>query len=142
MEWPGPGKSCPPSPPFEASAYPQTLTAAAPPMRLTATLRPQRRLVIRTSYGNPVTALEARLYTITVSDDSQSDNFHLTGPGVNKRTGIRFKVRATWTVELRTGSYRYRSDPALEPAGSLRRAARGLTEIVCSTSTRKRENRR
>jgi hypothetical protein len=111
MEWPGrAGQPCPPSPPFEANAYVRTLTAAAPPRRLTATLRPQRRLVIRTSYGNPVTALEAGLYTVTVSDASRSDDFHLAGPGVNKRTGIRSTGRATWTVELRAGTYRYRSD--------------------------------
>jgi hypothetical protein len=111
MEWPGrAGQSCPPSPPFEANAYLQTLNGAAPPLRLTATLRPQRHIVIRTSHGNPVTALEADPYRITVRDASRSDNFHLVGPGVNKRTGIRFKGTATWTVELRAGTYRYRSD--------------------------------
>jgi hypothetical protein len=111
MEWPGrAGRSCPPSPPFEANAYLQTLTGAGPPMRLTATLRHRRGLFLRTSYRNPVTALEAGRYAIAVTDTSRSDDFHLAGPGVNERTGIRFTGTATWTVQLRKGTYRYRSD--------------------------------
>jgi hypothetical protein len=110
MEWPlRAGRSCPPSPPFEANAYMQTLTGAGPPMRLTAMLR-SSRVGLRTSYGNAVTALEAGRYRIAVTDASRSDDFHLAGPGVNERTGIQFTGSATWTVKLRKGIYRYRSD--------------------------------
>jgi hypothetical protein len=110
MEWPArAGRSCPPSPPFEANAYMQTLTGAGPPMRLTAMLRASR-VGLRTSYGDPVTALEAGRYAIAVTDASRSDDFHLAGPGVNERTGIQFTGTATWTVKLRKGIYRYRSD--------------------------------
>jgi hypothetical protein len=111
MEWPQrAGVSCPPTPPFEANAYLQALTGVAPPTRLTAILSSRHDLVIRTSYGDPVTALEAGRYTITVTDASRTDNLHLVGPGVNERTGLRFTGTATWTVELRAGTYRYRSD--------------------------------
>jgi hypothetical protein len=111
MEWPGrAGVSCPPSPPFEANTYLQTLTGAAPPLRLTAAVRPRSGIVLRTSYGDAVTALETGRYTIAVTDASRTDNLHLVGPGVNERTGIQFTGAATWTVELRAGAYRYQSD--------------------------------
>jgi hypothetical protein len=111
MEWPGgPGQSCPPSPPFEANAYLQTLTGARPRLRLIVGVRANRSTLLRTAYGNRVTALEPGRYTLVVNDASRSDNFHLAGPSVNKRTGIRFTGTMRWTVELRPGTYRYRSD--------------------------------
>jgi hypothetical protein len=47
---------------------------------------------------------------ITVRDVSTSDNFHLAGPGVNKRTSVRAKQTLTWNVTLRHGTYTFRSD--------------------------------
>jgi plastocyanin len=57
--------------------------------------------------------------TITVSDRSRVDNFHLTGPGVNKKTGVAFRGRVTWNVTLRPGTYSYRSDKHKTMRGSL-----------------------
>jgi plastocyanin len=48
--------------------------------------------------------------SVTIHDASAKENFHLTGPGVNKRTGIAFKGTVTWTVTLQSGIYTYRSD--------------------------------
>jgi hypothetical protein len=48
--------------------------------------------------------------TITVRDVSSTDNFHLVGPGVNKRTSVAGKQTATWKVTLRKGTYTFRSD--------------------------------
>jgi hypothetical protein len=48
--------------------------------------------------------------TITVTDRSRTDNFHLTGPGVNKKTGVASRARVTWNLTLVPGSYSYRSD--------------------------------
>jgi hypothetical protein len=111
MEWPGrAGVSCPPSPPFEANAYLEALRATAPPMRLTATVRASGKIVLRTSYGDPVTGLEAGRYNIAVTDASRTDDLHLVGPGVNRRSGLAFKGSANWTLEFRNGIYRYRSD--------------------------------
>jgi plastocyanin len=47
---------------------------------------------------------------ITVRDKTNKDNFHLSGPGVNKKTGVAFKGTVKWTVTLQAGSYRVRSD--------------------------------
>jgi plastocyanin len=47
---------------------------------------------------------------ITIRDQSATDNFHLSGPGVNKRTSVAGKQTVTWNVTLQRGTYTYRSD--------------------------------
>jgi plastocyanin len=47
---------------------------------------------------------------ITVRDRTAKDNFHLIGPGVNKKTGVKFRGTVTWTVTLKAGTYTFRSD--------------------------------
>ena len=49
-------------------------------------------------------------YAITVRDASATDNLHLKGPGVDRKTGIAFKGQTHWTVTLKAGSYRVFSD--------------------------------
>ena len=51
-------------------------------------------------------------YRIVVSDRSKTANFHLSGPGVNARTGMRYRGSATLRVRLSKGTYRYGSDRA------------------------------
>ena len=69
--------------------------------------------------------------TITVSDLSTKDDFHLTGPGVNRKTGIAFKGVAKWTVNLQKATYAFRSDAhqslARHPQGLL---AGGVERLV------------
>jgi NitT/TauT family transport system substrate-binding protein len=60
------------------------------------------RLTVRT--------LSAGADTFAVSDRSAKQSFHLRGPGVNKQTGLKKAGRATWTIVLRKGVYRYFSD--------------------------------
>jgi plastocyanin len=50
---------------------------------------------------------------LTVTDRSAAANLHLTGPGVDRRTGRAFTGRATWNLRLRPGTYRFGSDPRL-----------------------------
>jgi plastocyanin len=52
-------------------------------------------------------------FRIRVVDRSPSRNFHLVGPGVNRRTTRPFTGMVTWTLELRSGVYRFGSDPRL-----------------------------
>lgn len=54
--------------------------------------------------------LKAGTYTIVVNDRSRRDNFHFKGGKVNRKTGVAFVGTRRWTVTLRKGSYRYRSD--------------------------------
>jgi phage baseplate assembly protein gpV len=56
---------------------------------------------------------------ITIRDLTAKDNFHLSGPGVNKKTGVAFKGTVTWTVTLKAGSYAFRSDAHPKLRGKL-----------------------
>ena len=58
-----------------------------------------------------VTSLKAGKYKIVVKDLSNIHNFHLTGPGLNKKTGISFTGETTWTIKLKPGTYTYQCDP-------------------------------
>jgi plastocyanin len=58
-----------------------------------------------------VTSLKAGKYKIVIQDKSNIHNFHLTGPGVNKKTGVGPQGKFTWTVTLKKGTYRYICDP-------------------------------
>ena len=75
---------------------------------------PVRRLALRVSARGAVSAsprhAAAGTTVVTVRDSSARANVHLTGPGVNRRTGVRFRGTATWRLRLRTGRYRVRSD--------------------------------
>lgn len=97
-------------PPYRADAFITALTGSPPPNRLAVTVGPHRTLMLKTPYGERVTALEAGEYTISVTDAARSDNFRLTGPGVNLATGLRFRGSKRWTLRLNPGTYYYRSD--------------------------------
>ena len=58
-----------------------------------------------------VTSLKAGKYKIVVKDLSNLHNFHLKGPGVDKKTGVGPKGTFTWTVTLKKGTYKYICDP-------------------------------
>ena len=56
------------------------------------------------STGAKVRSLVAGAHKVVVSDTSKTQNFHLNGPGVNKKTGVKARTKATWTVALGPGS--------------------------------------
>jgi NitT/TauT family transport system substrate-binding protein len=68
-----------------------------------------RRVLLRLD-GRAVTKLNVGPHSFVVTDNSRTQNFRLKGPGVNKSTRLKGKGRATWTVSLRKGTYRYWSD--------------------------------
>lgn len=61
--------------------------------------------------GKDVKTLKAGKYTIKVEDKGSIHDFHLIGPGVNKKTGISFTGNVTWKVTLKPGKYTYQCDP-------------------------------
>ena len=61
--------------------------------------------------GKTVTTLKAGTYTITVHDKSNIHDFHLTGPGVNKKTSVGGQGTTTWKVTLKKGTYKFVCDP-------------------------------
>jgi plastocyanin len=55
--------------------------------------------------------IKAGKYTIKVEDKSTIHNFHLIGPGLNKKTSVSFKGETTWKITLKPGRYTYQCDP-------------------------------
>ncbi len=64
-----------------------------------------------TQGGKKVTALKAGSYTIVVSDKASIHDFHLKGPGLDKKTSVGGTGTTTWKVTLKKGSYTYQCDP-------------------------------
>jgi plastocyanin len=79
------------------------------PAKLTGAVGPRRTISLLDAAGKLKT-IEAGDVVVTVNDRTRVDNFHLTGPGVNRKTGVVFRGRVTWKLTLKTGSYTYRSD--------------------------------
>jgi Cupredoxin-like domain len=61
--------------------------------------------------GAKVTKLKAGTYLFKISDKSNIHNFHLTGPGVDKKTPVAFVGSVTWKVKLSKGTYKFVCDP-------------------------------
>ena len=55
--------------------------------------------------------VKAGSYVITIHDKSSIHNFHLTGPGVNKKTSVTAIGTFTWRVTLKKGTYTFVCDP-------------------------------
>jgi plastocyanin len=64
-----------------------------------------------TKAGKKVTKLPAGLYVFKIADKSSIHNFHLTGPGFNRKTSVGAVKNETWRIHLRKGTYKYVCDP-------------------------------
>jgi len=85
-------------------------TATAAPIKLSGAVGPGFTITLKKGTAK-VTKLKAGKYTITVKDLSSIHNFHLTGPGLNKVTGVGATGTTKWTVTLKKGTYKYVCDP-------------------------------
>jgi plastocyanin len=61
--------------------------------------------------GKKVSSLKAGKYKIVIKDLSTIHNFHLSGPGLNKKTSVGAQGTFTWTVTLKKGTYKFVCDP-------------------------------
>jgi plastocyanin len=95
---------------------PETRPAPVParPSRIAASVAAGGRI----SLAGPAVVKAGRA-VITVHDRSRTANFHLTGLGLNKKTGIAFRGTSKWSVTLRPGKYVFRSDAAPRTRGTL-----------------------
>jgi plastocyanin len=93
--------------------------ASAPIRRLSASVT-SRAIAVRTSSGSRARTVARGRYRIAVRDSSRRENFHLSGPGVNRKTTIAGMQKPTWTVTLRAGRYTYRSDRTRRLRGTFR----------------------
>ena len=115
---------CPPPAKFLSKLRCTPLSLLSPPKKAEAlygTVGPGRTISLRKRNGAKVGRLDAGVYTLVVHDRTRTDNFHLLGLGVNKKTGIKFAGSKTWTIALSSGkTYRFRSDAHRTLRGSFR----------------------
>jgi plastocyanin len=60
--------------------------------------------------GKDLKTIKAGTYRIKVEDKASAHNFHLFGPGLNKKTSVPFMGEMTWTIKLKPGRYTYQCD--------------------------------
>jgi plastocyanin len=89
------------------TTQPTTTATPPPPAKLTATVSRTGTVSLR-----PLIVRRGRV-RMTVVDRSARANFHLVGPGLNRRTGRAFVGSTTWSLTLRSGTFRFGSDPRL-----------------------------
>ena len=77
---------------------------------LTGTVGPGFTITLKKGTTS-VTKLKAGTYVFKISDKSGIHDFHLSGPGVNKKTGVGFVGSVTWKLKLSPGKYSYICDP-------------------------------
>jgi plastocyanin len=71
--------------------------------------------------GRDLKTIKAGTYRMKVEDKSSIHNFHLVGPGLNRKTGVAFRGETTWRITLKPGRYTYKCDPhASSMRGSFR----------------------
>jgi plastocyanin len=91
-------------------APPTVAQEMAAPTRLNGTVGPGFTITL-TKGGQAVETLKPGEYAIKVRDRSENHNFHLKGPGVDKKTAVGREVTVTWNVTLQRGKYRFQCDP-------------------------------
>ena len=82
-------------------------TAAA---RIIGAVGPGSTIILKNGAGQRITQLHAGQRTFRIRDRSSFHNFHLAGPGVDRKTGVAFTGRRRWSLTLQTGDYDYWCD--------------------------------
>ena len=91
-----------------AMAVPAAATAANPTLK--GTVGPGFTITL-TLNGKKVTKLKAGRYVFKIDDKSNIHNFHLQGPGVDKKTSVGGTRTETWRLKLKKGKYTFVCDP-------------------------------
>jgi hypothetical protein len=91
-----------------------TVGAFREPAKVSGTVGPRRTISLL-----PKQVVSGSV-VLTVNDRTRTDNFHLTGTGVNKKTGVVFRGRVVWKLTLEPGVYTYRSDAHKKLRGTLK----------------------
>jgi plastocyanin len=89
-------------------------TQAAPQKvkKLYAQAGPAFKITLKRANFVPVRRLKPGTYTFVVFDRSTVHNFHLKGPGIDKKTPVAFLGTKTWArLKLKKGKYNYWCDP-------------------------------
>jgi plastocyanin len=104
----------PPPPPPPPSGF-------AKGTKLKGTVGPGFTISLKDGAGKAVRKVHSgKAYTVTVSDKSAMHNFHLSGPGVNKKTSIPKKGTSTWKLKFKKGTYKFVCDAHPSMKGSFK----------------------
>lgn len=99
---------------FLAAAVP-ALALAGPALAGSPTLHgvvgPSFVISLKDGAGKAVNKLKPGSYTFKIDDKASIHNFHLSGPGVDKKTDVGGTGSTTWTVTLKKGTYTFLCDP-------------------------------
>jgi hypothetical protein len=81
--------------------------------RLIGTVRDDFTITLTDANGTPVTSVSPGTYDFEIHDETFSHNFHLTGPGVDRKTEVVDEETTTWEdVVLAAGAtYQFVCDP-------------------------------
>jgi len=86
------------------------LPAAAFAHPFEGSVGPATTISLKRANGTNLTHTTPGAHRFSISDLAGSHNFHLLGPGVNKKTGIAFTGSRSWKVTLSAGTYNFRCD--------------------------------
>jgi hypothetical protein len=75
------------------------------------TVGPSMTITLKRANGTVVSRIQNGTHTFVIRDRSDMHNFHLLGPGLDRKTRVGFTGRRKWTLTLSVGTYRYRCDP-------------------------------
>ena len=84
--------------------------AQSAPPKLIGSVGPGFTITLKGASGQSVKSLKAGVYLIQVTDKASIHNFHLTGPGVNKKTSVGAMGTTTWKLTLKRGKYHFQCD--------------------------------
>jgi hypothetical protein len=81
--------------------------------RLIGTVRADLTITLTDANGTPVTSVSPGTYDFEIHDETVSHNFHLTGPGVDRKTEVADEETTTWEdLVLPSGvTYQFVCDP-------------------------------
>jgi plastocyanin len=61
--------------------------------------------------GKDLSRIAAGTYPVEIDDESTIHNFHLSGGGVDKLTGVGSTGKQTFSITLKPGTYSFQCDP-------------------------------
>lgn len=95
-----------------AVAAPRSAPSDKAPVTLYVTINDSFAIAIKNKAGKPVKRLKPGTYIVNVTDTSDIHNFHLSGPGFNKKTSVSGTVKnQKWTLKATKGTYKFICDP-------------------------------
>lgn len=78
--------------------------------KLFASVGPGFGISLKNADGTQVTKVDPGTYDVVVKDLADEHSFHLTGPGVDRRTDVSETGEVTWTVTFTEAVYQYFCD--------------------------------